>query len=276
MPRLRVLLPVAFTLLANATPALAQTAPADAGPTIQWSAGWPRVGPGEIFATGTLAVASVALMLDLVPHGTGVSGPVLFDAAARHLAFGTAAGRRTARTASDVLKWIAILYPPVVDAALAAWGADQDSDVALQLIGIDALSYAATGVTIALAKNVVRRARPYAAECDRDPHYDPGCGTPDRFRSFPSGHSAFSFTGASLVCVAHSHLALYGGGAADDAACIGALAVAATTALLRVLADKHYATDVLAGAVVGVLSGFVLPSLLHFGFGGGHGPAPVP
>jgi hypothetical protein len=39
--------------------------------------------------------------------------------------------------------------------------------------------------------------------------------------------------------------------------------------VLRIVYDEHWASDVLVGATVGTLSGYVLPSLLHYGFGGG-------
>ena len=47
--------------------------------------------------------------------------------------------------------------------------------------------------------------------------------------------------------------------------------IGASTALLRVAADVHYATDVLAGAAVGTAVGFSLPYFLH-GRAGGTGP----
>jgi PAP2 superfamily len=43
--------------------------------------------------------------------------------------------------------------------------------------------------------------------------------------------------------------------AADAAVCPVALAVAGTTGVLRVVADKHYASDVIAGAALGALVG---------------------
>ena len=41
------------------------------------------------------------------------------------------------------------------------------------------------------------------------------------------------------------------------------LPFAITTAVLRMVADKHYLTDVLVGAAVGTLFGIGLPLLLH-------------
>lgn len=45
--------------------------------------------------------------------------------------------------------------------------------------------------------------------------------------------------------------------------------IAAISAWGMIGCDRHYATDLAAGAIVGVTSGFVLPQLLHFGFDAG-------
>jgi membrane-associated phospholipid phosphatase len=42
------------------------------------------------------------------------------------------------------------------------------------------------------------------------------------------------------------------------------LASATVTSVLRVVADKHYTSDVLIGAVLGFGFGFGLPMLLHY------------
>lgn len=65
-------------------------------------------------------------------------------------------------------------------------------------------------------------------------------------RSFPSGHSVFAFTGAELTRMDYG----WGWGA-------GAYAVAAYTAAERVWLKKHWVTDVLAGAGIGILSAHV-------------------
>jgi membrane-associated phospholipid phosphatase len=42
------------------------------------------------------------------------------------------------------------------------------------------------------------------------------------------------------------------------------VSLAAATAVLRVTGDRHYATDVLAGALVGFAIGYGVPTLLHY------------
>ena len=47
--------------------------------------------------------------------------------------------------------------------------------------------------------------------------------------------------------------------------CGGAAAGAITTGILRMTAEKHFMTDVLAGWVVGLVFGYVLPSYFDYG-----------
>ena len=73
---------------------------------------------------------------------------------------------------------------------------------------------------------------------------------------------AFSFTGAALICVHHFENELLGS-PWDGVSCAAGYAVAATTASFRIVADVHYASDVLLGATIGTLVGYGVP-LLHY------------
>jgi hypothetical protein len=53
------------------------------------------------------------------------------------------------------------------------------------------------------------------------------------------------------------------------------IGVSAATGVLRLIYDEHWASDVIVGWVDGFLSGYVLPSVLHFGFRDGHAPGEV-
>ena len=112
-----------------------------------------------------------------------------------------------------------------------------------------------------MTNTLVSRERPYARECGASiPEKSVDCDGNVRFRSFFSGHSAISFTGASLVCWHHVKLGLLGA-PGDVLSCATAYAVAGTTATLRVMGDMHYATDVLTGAIVGTAVGLGVPAL---------------
>ncbi len=65
-------------------------------------------------------------------------------------------------------------------------------------------------------------------------------------RSFPSGHAAVAFTGAELVRMEYG----WGWGA-------GAYAVATSVAALRLYNGRHWLSDVLAGAGIGILSAHI-------------------
>lgn len=239
---------------------------------LDWQDEWRRY--GAVDAGVTVGLAALGLLInELAPNRMGRRGEgILFDEPARDaLRLGEGVARRRARTTSDVLLATMIAWP-VVD-SLAVWGRGE-GDTGLQLFGVTSLAFASTYGLLSGLKRLVGRPRPYARLCGSgqlvgEPFED--CRDEDRFRSFPSGHVAYTFTGASLVCTSHLHLPVYGRRGADITACATALAVAFTTGLLRMMGDVHYATDVVGGAFLGALSGFLLPSLLYYGFDG-NGP----
>lgn len=239
-------------------------------PRLLWNDHWERFSVPEYVAT-TLLIATDVVLLTLVstPHNARFRGGALFDDSIRDaLVAETFDGRRRASKISDFIYIPLALYPLFVDAGVMAGVVHGSSDVAIQLALINLQSLVLAGVVAVTTERVVGRERPAGEECSRDPGYDPGCGTGRLNVSFLSGHSAITFASASLVCTSHAHLPLYGGGIADAAACVGGMSLATTSAVLRIVADAHYATDVLAGALVGLLSGYLVPSILHYGFGG--------
>ena len=92
-----------------------------------------------------------------------------------------------------------------------------------------------------LLKNLVRRIRP----CDINDAVRLLIPYPSDY-SFPSGHTAVSFAAAS---------ALYFAG--EKYLWKAALVLAAFIAFSRMYLYVHYPTDVLGGAVVGVISGYI-------------------
>ncbi len=65
-------------------------------------------------------------------------------------------------------------------------------------------------------------------------------------RSFPSGHTATAFTTATILSKEYGHLSPW--------VSVGAYAVATTTGLMRIANNKHWLSDVMAGAGIGILS----------------------
>jgi membrane-associated phospholipid phosphatase len=128
---------------------------------------------------------------------------------------------------------------------------------------IDAEAYTLSTLVSTATFDLVSRARPTYASCQKDPKFDPLC-TSGATASFWSGHTAQAFTAAGLSCAHHRYAELYGGGAPDAIACGVSVGLAATTGVLRITGDRHYATDVLAGALVGFAVGYGVPTLLHY------------
>ena len=75
--------------------------------------------------------------------------------------------------------------------------------------------------------------------------------------SFFSGHSTLTFS----IAVSTSVVAMQRGYKLAPLVWGSGLTLAATTAYLRIAADKHYATDVLAGTAFGIASGLAIPRL---------------
>ena len=85
-----------------------------------------------------------------------------------------------------------------------------------------------------------------------------GPSRPDDGRSLPSGHTSMAFAAAAAYAsVLHRrHLA------GHNRLQIGAMFAAATaTGVLRVVAHRHFPTDVLAGAALGFAVGWTVPAL---------------
>lgn len=124
--------------------------------------------------------------------------------------------------------------------------------------GIDGLvitqTLSATLMATALMKVMVARARPltYNPDFDKAVRY-----SGDARLSFPSGHSALAFSAASATAV--MLLRRYPGGRGAYLGTLGAYLGATSVATLRVLAGKHFITDVLAGAALGTVIGLAIP-----------------
>jgi membrane-associated phospholipid phosphatase len=191
-------------------------------------------------------------------------GGVLFDDYFRDALRLRPPGQRdTARRVSDWMVVSTLTWAIAVD-SLTVPLARGSSELSGQLLLMDAEALAFSTLLNTLLFKAVGRARPSYTECQRDPNYDPQCGLHPT-GSFPSGHSNTSFTAAGLSCAHHLHVPLYGDRTADVLACAGMITVAAATGTLRVVGDRHYATDVLVGAMLGFAIGYGMPTLLHYG-----------
>ena len=78
-------------------------------------------------------------------------------------------------------------------------------------------------------------------------------------RSFPSAHAATTFTSAVFLGTVFSNL--HPNSSLRPWVWAGSLAAASATGYLRVLGGQHFPTDVLAGAAIGGLTGWLVPAL---------------
>lgn len=234
---------------------------------LHWHEHWSSVGPREYLTVGALGAAALALQLFVErPREARWDGPLPLDGPLRDaLRIGSARGRERASTVSDVLFVWEILHPLVLDPLLVAWWQRESPLVAWQMMVIDAQAYTLTLVLNDLAKNLFARARPWAhdGDCAADPA-SPSCGSGGRNLAFYSGHAAVTATGAGLLCAHHTQLSLYQSDLLDGSTCALAVLGTALTGALRIASDKHWASDVLFGHLMGYASGYLLPTLLYY------------
>jgi membrane-associated phospholipid phosphatase len=220
-------------------------------------------------ATGALGAAAIAVFVFAAPQQSPrwTSG-ILFDDSVRDaVRVRSPTARDRLRLFSDVTGVSSLVWVVGVDSLLVPlWRGS--APVALQLLLLDAEAFALNGVLTSSMFYLSGRARPSYADCQRDYRFDPLCNPRDT-ASFWSGHTALAFTAAGLSCAHHAYIKLYGGGAPDTLACAGAIGLSATTGTLRLLGDRHYATDIATGALVGFGIGYAVPTLLHYAQGAG-------
>jgi undecaprenyl-diphosphatase len=113
----------------------------------------------------------------------------------------------------------------------------------LQVLAAGTVSAVIANALLVCVKGRVRRPRPCAKARARSFDVDPlGWIACDRF-SFPSGHALNAFAIGSVVALAFPVLAL------------PVLALAASVAASRVVLGLHFLSDVLAGALAGIVIG---------------------
>jgi membrane-associated phospholipid phosphatase len=140
-------------------------------------------------------------------------------------------------------------------ATIAAAADDRSREAPANALVI-AEAVAIAGTLDQIAKLLVARQRPFAHF--REPA-GPGPRDPDENLSFYSGHTSLAFS----LAVASGTIASMRGYRLAPVVWVTSLPVALMTGYFRIAADKHYLTDVLAGAVFGSAVGLVVPLLFH-------------
>jgi hypothetical protein len=243
----------------NALPLVSTNAP----PPLIWK--WPSFSTGDfvITAGGAAITLTAAIVQPRAQHS--LTGPIGFDSEVRKaLRANQLSARYDFRDASDVGLSLAVSWPFAADALTTAWWYRGSRETAQEMALIDLQTLSIVGAIQGATNVIVSRERPFGPDCGQGqlPEDAIDCRDSFHYRSFFSGHSAFSFTGAALICVHHFENELLGS-PWDGVSCAAGYAVAATTASFRVVADVHYASDVLLGATIGTLVGYGVP-LLHY------------
>ncbi len=165
----------------------------------------------------------------------------------------------TADKISTVTEILSVALPAVT---LPLMGGSQDI-IALMVYFSEA-ELLASGLT-GIVKGLAGRPRPYVYNTSLSP--DIRC-TAGSQRSFFSGHSSTAFCGAAFFAMMLDYY-LPGTGKIDQALkyslTITGYTLATATGILRVVAGQHFVTDVLVGAGVGILCGWLVPAVHRLG-----------
>lgn len=221
-----------------------------------------RFGKLEYVTTGLLTAGTIYLLV-YSPEAPYWKGPNRLDEwVRRELRAKTKPGRHFADRASDVVVGALLAQPVLIDPILTS--ARGSTDVAYQNWMISNESLALSLAAHSVAADIAGRERPFGRLCVGDEESSLECTRSGRYRSFYSGHTTMAFTSAGLYCNAHAAFPIYGSRAADLAGCGVAMAAATTVGILRIVADRHYATDVLLGGAIGMASGLFVPWFIHY------------
>lgn len=142
--------------------------------------------------------------------------------------------------------------------ALAAVVDRRPSGALVDLLAVAEGALVAIGVT-QLVEPVVLRTRPYVLAIADEDAREAEIAKTGAFHSFPSGH----VTAAFGVAAASGVVASMRGYRLAPLVWASGLMLGAATAYTRMASDRHYFTDTLAGAAIGVVAGGGVPLLFH-------------
>lgn len=179
------------------------------------------------------------------------------DAFFHDAATGWLVSRKAANTASNVLGYV-LVPAGAVALAFTATGPAATSGAGARAAVIVVESAAVSAALVQAVKIGAARKRPFVRYGDGETSGTWDVADRDSHLSFPSGHAALATSlGVSLAMTATLEESPAAGWLWGAAA-----AASVTTSALRMMAEKHYFTDVAAGTAIGAACGVALP-LLH-------------
>lgn len=183
-----------------------------------------------------------------------------------------------AATASDVLVALALASAPLVSLVDGHWAARASTSSRRRAFAktwgtavlVEAEAIAITGLVTSALKHAIDRPRPYTTLTEADvaanerDDLEEDLRSPGRALSFPSGHSSLAFAAVTSLATTLTLDAppTRRGKITIALAWSLGLLTAGTTAVLRVVAGKHYPSDIVAGSAIGAAVGVATP-LLH-------------
>lgn len=232
---------------------------------LQWQSSWRRFHPVQYALTGSMLATYTYMELKTPTRDkVNVRGTLFIDRRVRRaIVAPTPAQRNRADKASNFMT----VFPQVMaylDAGLVPLVSDRfNIDMAWQMSAMNLQALGIMGLSLRIGHDLIKRERPDTEPCREDPEYSESCGA-GREASFPSGHVGFGMLGASLACVHHMNLPLYGGGPQEAVVCAAHVSMAVSSGILRMRADRHYLSDIVIGAGLGAFSGYVLPEVINY------------
>jgi membrane-associated phospholipid phosphatase len=267
--RVLVYLSLVLSMSTLASSARADDAPGT-GP-LRWDPAWSHAGAADYSLASFGITDSLLYELFVQPKQPPLrwTSPILFDKAVRDALRGSSL--ETRNMAGNVSWGLlgAVLVYPLVDVPYA-WKR-YDSQLAWDLFWQDATALSLGTAFDLNLRDLVGRARPPVYACLSSGGSEKEClgSSSESTRSFPGGHQLMVTTAAALTCTQHLSMHLYGG-PWDAIACATALTAATSVGVLRIVADDHWASDILVGSALGVAFGWGIPTAMHL-----HGHAPM-
>lgn len=220
---------------------------------------------GGFLTTSSMLGIAVFLVMD-EPKEARWTGGILFDDAARDaFRLKDADARKVAWKVGDITYWASPIVPYAIDGVIVALLARDDPKLAMNmmLVTTEAASYA--GLLSFVSNKVSVRERPDTTACKAKKKDGAAtCDLGSETESFFSGHTTIAAAAAGAVCAHHAYVPVYGHPALDGLACALTTTSAAVTATTRVMADRHYLTDVMIGFGVGYGLGYMVPTFAHY------------
>jgi membrane-associated phospholipid phosphatase len=225
--------------LVAAPPSRAQTAPDSAPPAI--------LGGRDAVVGGSFAAGALVAHAFDQPLAERLQRPATQESRALH---------RTATTFRLAAQPGAIVVFPLLWGAGRVFDRPTMADVGLHTT--ESMVAATVGVTV--VKMLVGRARPsVSVEHPNDVGFGRGFTRGEEYRSFPSGHTATAFAVASALTAE----VMRRDPGSRWAAGVPLYAAASMVGWSRMYDDRHWASDVVAGAGFGTVAGFAVVRYHH-------------